>query len=38
MEQQTRGVTEDDLKTLHASFIDPIKFANLVAESNVLSF
>ena len=33
-----RGVTEDDLKTLNATFIDPIKFAYLVAESNVVSF
>jgi hypothetical protein len=31
-------VTEQDLKSLNASFIDPIKFANLVAESNVVTF
>jgi hypothetical protein len=31
-------VTEEDLKTLNASFMDPIKFANLIAESNVVSF
>jgi predicted peroxiredoxin len=33
-----RGVTEADLKALNASFMDPIKFANLIAESNVVSF
>jgi len=31
-------VTEEDLKSLNATFIDPIKFANLVAESSVVSF
>jgi hypothetical protein len=31
-------VTEQDLKRLNASFIDPIKFANLVSESNVVTF
>jgi hypothetical protein len=31
-------VTEADLKPLNASFMDPIKFANLIAESNVVSF
>jgi hypothetical protein len=31
-------VTEEDLKTLNATFIDPIKFATLVAESSVASF
>jgi hypothetical protein len=31
-------VTEQDLKSLNATFIDPIKFATLVAESNVVTF
>jgi len=31
-------VTEEDLKTLNASFIDPIKFATMVSESSVVSF
>jgi len=31
-------VTEADLKTLNASFMDPIKFASLIAESSVVSF
>jgi hypothetical protein len=31
-------VTEEDLKTLGASFMDPIKFAGLVAQSSVVSF
>jgi hypothetical protein len=31
-------VTEQDLKSLNASFIDPIKFATMVSESNVVSF
>jgi hypothetical protein len=31
-------VTEEDLKSLNATFIDPIKFAGLVAESSVVSF
>jgi len=31
-------VTEQDLKSLNASFIDPIKFASMVSESNVVSF
>jgi len=31
-------VTEADLKSLSASFMDPIKFANLIADSNVVSF
>ena len=33
-----RGVTEEDLKTLNASSIDAVKFANLVSESSVVSF
>jgi hypothetical protein len=28
-------VTEADLSSLNATFMDPIKFANLIAESNV---
>jgi hypothetical protein len=31
-------VTEEDLKTLNASFMDSVKFASLVAESSVVSF
>jgi hypothetical protein len=31
-------VTEQDLKFLNASFIDPIKFATLVSESNAVTF
>jgi hypothetical protein len=31
-------VTEADLKSLNASFMDSIKFASLIAESNVVSF
>jgi hypothetical protein len=31
-------VTEQDLKNLNAAFIDPIKFATMVSESNVVSF
>jgi hypothetical protein len=31
-------VTEEDLQHLHAKFMDPIKFANLIAESSVASF
>jgi len=31
-------VTENDLNTLNATFMDPIKFAGLVAESSVVSF
>jgi len=31
-------VTEADLSSLSATFMDPIKFANLIAESNVASF
>jgi hypothetical protein len=31
-------VTEADLKTLGASFMDPIKFANLASESSVVTF
>jgi hypothetical protein len=31
-------VTEADLRALNATFMDPIKFANLIAESNVVSF
>jgi len=31
-------VTEADLKTLNASFMDPIKLASLVSESSVISF
>jgi hypothetical protein len=31
-------VTEEDLKTLNARFMDPIKFAGLIAESHVVSF
>jgi rhodanese-related sulfurtransferase len=27
-----------DLKSLNATFMDPIKFANLIAESNVVTF
>ena len=32
------GVTEADLSSLNASFMDPIKFANLIAESSVATF
>jgi hypothetical protein len=31
-------VAEADLKTLNASFMDPIKFASLISESSVVSF
>jgi hypothetical protein len=31
-------VTEADLKSLNASFMDPIKFASLVSDSSVVSF
>jgi len=31
-------VTEADLQSLKASFMDPIKFATLISESNVVSF
>jgi hypothetical protein len=31
-------VTEEDLKTLNATFMDPIQFASLVSESSVVSF
>jgi hypothetical protein len=31
-------VTEEDLKTLNATFMDPIKFANLISESSVVTF
>jgi len=31
-------VTEEDLKSLNASFIDAVKFASLVSESSVVSF
>jgi len=31
-------VTEADLASLNASFMDPIKFANLIADSNVATF
>jgi hypothetical protein len=31
-------VTEADLGWLNASFMDPVKFASLIAESNVASF
>lgn len=33
-----RGVTGEDLKTLNASFIDAIQFANLAVESSVVTF
>jgi sulfur relay (sulfurtransferase) complex TusBCD TusD component (DsrE family) len=33
-----RGVTEEDLKTLNATFIDAIQFATLVSESTVVTF
>jgi hypothetical protein len=31
-------VTEADLKSLNASFMDPIKLAGLISESSVISF
>jgi hypothetical protein len=31
-------VTEADLKSLNATFMDPIKFATMIAESNVVTF
>jgi len=31
-------VTEDDLKSLNASFMDPIKLASLVSESSAITF
>jgi len=31
-------VTEEDLKTLNATFMDPIKFATLISESSVVTF
>ena len=33
-----RGVTEEDLKTSNASLLDAVGFANLVADSSVVSF
>jgi len=31
-------VTEADLKSLNASFMDPIKLASLISESSVVTF
>jgi len=31
-------VTQEDLKTLNATFMDGVKFAELVSESSVVSF
>jgi len=31
-------VTEADLKSLNATFMDPIKFATMIAESSVVTF
>jgi hypothetical protein len=31
-------VTEADLKSLNASFMDPIKLASLISESSTVSF
>jgi len=31
-------VTEADLKSLNASFMDPLKFASLISESSVATF
>jgi len=31
-------VTEADLKSLNASFMDPIKLASMISESSVVSF
>jgi hypothetical protein len=31
-------VTEADLKSLSASFMDPLKFASLISESSVVTF
>jgi len=31
-------VTEADLKSLNATFMDPIKFATMISESSVVTF